>query len=272
MSRSALLSLLCGATATALAQPASYVLTVDTPASNVTVNVTALGFNDSDSTGISGSVSATVAPGSGAPAAIHLTVLVLDATETLSVNLGNVILGGVMANSPDFGLRMGNGYGAAGRPTAVGGGGAFTQAGNLVQTIGMLNYQGYGFLGGGFGSGSVDMSANDPSVADLGGTVTIGGGMITLTLPVNITQQIPFDGFTATVVATGTIVARAPLATVVTGDLTGDGCVNQSDLGTLLADFGCTAGLLLCPGDVTGDGETNQSDLGVLLANFGAGC
>jgi hypothetical protein len=54
------------------------------------------------------------------------------------------------------------------------------------------------------------------------------------------------------------------------GDLNGDCTVNQSDLGILLADWGCAgAG---CPGDIDNDGTTGQSDLGILLANWGASC
>jgi glucose/arabinose dehydrogenase len=51
------------------------------------------------------------------------------------------------------------------------------------------------------------------------------------------------------------------------GDLDGDGCVGQSDLGILLAAFNNTPA-----GDLDEDGDTDQSDLGILLANFGAGC
>ena len=56
----------------------------------------------------------------------------------------------------------------------------------------------------------------------------------------------------------------------VPGDLNGDGCVDQSDLGILLADWGCTGGN--CPGDCDGDGDTDQADLGILLAHWGDGC
>ena len=56
----------------------------------------------------------------------------------------------------------------------------------------------------------------------------------------------------------------------VPGDLNGDGCVDQADLGTLLADWGCTGGD--CPGDADGDGDTDHSDLGVVLAHWGEGC
>ncbi|HUU95362.1 MAG TPA: S8 family serine peptidase [Phycisphaerae bacterium] len=54
------------------------------------------------------------------------------------------------------------------------------------------------------------------------------------------------------------------------GDLNGDGCVDQQDLGVLLADWDCTGGD--CPGDCDGDGDTDQEDLGILLAHWGEGC
>jgi hypothetical protein len=54
------------------------------------------------------------------------------------------------------------------------------------------------------------------------------------------------------------------------GDLDGDGCVDQADLGILLADWGCTGGN--CPGDCDNDGDTDQADLGILLAHWGEGC
>jgi len=54
------------------------------------------------------------------------------------------------------------------------------------------------------------------------------------------------------------------------GDLNGDGCVDQEDLGILLADWGCTGGD--CPGDCDDDGDTDQEDLGILLAHWGEGC
>jgi len=50
------------------------------------------------------------------------------------------------------------------------------------------------------------------------------------------------------------------------GDLDGDGTTGQSDLGILLADWGCIGD---CVGDLDGDGHTGQSDLGILLADWG---
>ncbi|MCK4874085.1 MAG: NF038122 family metalloprotease [Phycisphaerales bacterium] len=48
------------------------------------------------------------------------------------------------------------------------------------------------------------------------------------------------------------------------GDLDGDGDVDQSDLGLLLAAY-----LLTDEGDLDGDGDTDQSDLGILLGDYG---
>ncbi len=92
-------------------------------------------------------------------------------------------------------------------------------------------------------------------------------------------DQYPFflavygaDDRVGTLIANGD--ARIWLASglfgAIPGDLNGDGCVDQSDLGILLADWDCTGGD--CPGDCDGDGDTDQSDLGILLAHWGEGC
>jgi hypothetical protein len=51
------------------------------------------------------------------------------------------------------------------------------------------------------------------------------------------------------------------------GDLNGDGCVDLTDLGILLASYEVDDG-----GDIDGDGDTDLADLGALLANYGVGC
>lgn len=71
--------------------------------------------------------------------------------------------------------------------------------------------------------------------------------------------------------------AKAPKLTIVLGpasipgDVNQDGCVNISDLGVVLTNFGLSSGATLAQGDVTGDGRVDISDLGVVLANFGQG-
>jgi hypothetical protein len=53
------------------------------------------------------------------------------------------------------------------------------------------------------------------------------------------------------------------------GDLDGDSAVAQSDLGILLADWGCASD---CVGDLDGDDDVDQADLGILLVNWGSLC
>jgi hypothetical protein len=55
-------------------------------------------------------------------------------------------------------------------------------------------------------------------------------------------------------------------------DLDDDGVVGQTDLGVLLAGFGCLPGASPCPSDLDDDGDTDQSDLGLLLASYGTTC
>lgn len=54
------------------------------------------------------------------------------------------------------------------------------------------------------------------------------------------------------------------------GDTDGDGDVDITDLGAVLAHFGGPGAL--ADGDVNGDGQVNITDLGEVLANFGAPC
>ncbi|MFG0252319.1 MAG: BACON domain-containing protein [Phycisphaerales bacterium JB038] len=63
------------------------------------------------------------------------------------------------------------------------------------------------------------------------------------------------------------VIEQAGADPSIPGDLNGDGCVDQEDLGTLLASYGIDGG-----GDVDGDGMTGQADLGILLAHWGEGC
>lgn len=62
------------------------------------------------------------------------------------------------------------------------------------------------------------------------------------------------------------VAARNPFWTV--GDIDGDGCVNLSDLGQLLADYGRVDEPART--DLTEDGRTNLADLGLMLSNYGA--
>ncbi len=56
------------------------------------------------------------------------------------------------------------------------------------------------------------------------------------------------------------------------GDTNGDGTVNITDLGNVLANFGIGSGATRDQGDLDDDGDVDITDLGILLANFGVPC
>lgn len=60
------------------------------------------------------------------------------------------------------------------------------------------------------------------------------------------------------------------IAPLCQGDVNGDGCTNQSDLGIVLGNYGCQA-CTPAQGDLSGDGKVGQEDLGILLADYGCG-
>ncbi|MBW7904072.1 MAG: hypothetical protein LC135_13970 [Phycisphaerae bacterium] len=264
------------AAAPALGQ-ADYVFTVNPALSQVEVKVTLIEFSltDSDTSPVGGAVGATLTPAGGPFTQIHITDLALLLTEDINIFLdGSLLQGDIIATGQNMGLLMDEeGVGLPGAPAAVNGAGAFNQVGNWVQAAGTINYQGTGPLFGLLGSGTINLLEYPPNVVDQAGTVLDDGDTVTLTLPIDTAQVYPVVIANVEVHTTGVIVATAPSqGGSVPGDLTGDGCVGQSDLGILLADFGCTDGVGNCPGDVDGDGDTDQSDLGILLGHFGTGC
>lgn len=64
--------------------------------------------------------------------------------------------------------------------------------------------------------------------------------------------------------------ASLRLNILVTGDVNGDGCVDDVDLLLVLFSFGATGSLM--PEDLNDDGTVDDADLLIVLFNFGAGC
>ena len=86
----------------------------------------------------------------------------------------------------------------------------------------------------------------------------------------HVYTNVPAVGLPVTVGPGTTGYVSASVTNPLPGDLNDDDCVDQSDLGILLADWNCTGGG--CPGDCDGDGDTDHVDLGILLAHWGEGC
>ncbi len=66
------------------------------------------------------------------------------------------------------------------------------------------------------------------------------------------------------------VVAAYWLDTYITGDVNGDGCVNDADLLAVLFAFGQSGSGL--PEDLNRDGIIDDADLLIVLSNFGSGC
>jgi hypothetical protein len=148
--------------------------------------------------------------------------------------------------------------------------------------------------GGAFADIGSQVSINNQSVIAFYAELSNGGGggIFTGYDPVEhkvIQTGDPLDGSTVEAVTfqssqgindKGQIVFRAQLADGRSGvyradplplscpeDLDGDGLVNQSDLGIVVAFLGTSAA-----GDTNCDGMTDQGDLGQVLARYGKGC
>lgn len=96
----------------------------------------------------------------------------------------------------------------------------------------------------------------------------VGAGFLRFDAQENVYLGGNYQNFNTSAVDL-TVVRYASLVPTTPADLDGDGDVDLSDLGVLLADYGCTPNPEPCAGDLDGDGDTDLSDLGVLLSNFG---
>lgn len=220
-----------GSVAWAACLPGSYAyrFEIDDSQSFLEIEIGALGLVDSDSSSIIGHAEVTLTPTAGPFVEIHITELVADLTETLSYDLTNVLLGGVVADAVDAGIILGIGAATVGPPAAVDGLGAFNQVDNAVIVVGDVNYQGTGILGSGIGSGTIALEDFGATPTDIPGTVTASEGLITLATDLDSEGSFtdPDTGLTVDVTVRGDIVATAvvPLA----GDIDGDFDVDAGD-------------------------------------------
>ncbi len=131
-----------------------------------------------------------------------------------------------------------------------------------------------------FNSIALDPTAPDTVIyvgTDIGVFFTLDGGATwrNATQPyglpnvqVNTVRVIPGTGYL--MVATyGRGIWRIALPLTPTGDVNGDGCVEDSDLLMVLFAFGSTGSQ---PADLNRDGVVDDADLLIVLLNFGAGC
>jgi len=102
-------------------------------------------------------------------------------------------------------------------------------------------------------AGVITVDVSDPT------SMSIDGG---LTLPGMTAMGIAVSGASGYLAASDDLTVLDLSSCVLLGDLNGDGVVDSSDLGILLAAWGATGH----PADLDGDGVVGSGDLGILLA------
>ena len=155
--------------------------------------------SDAKSSPVTGTLGATLTPEFGSFSNIHITDLALDLVNDLSFDLFGGLVTGTGSN---LGLLMGGPYGSAGPATTVSSG-SFSQTGNLVQPVGVME------LDSPFGSDTVNLIDKPAEPMDFVGTVVDDGSAITITAPVNmywdLNELAGLDGY---VTLSGSLVAQ----------------------------------------------------------------
>jgi len=169
---------------------------VDTTSSKLQVSVTYSGVSgNSNKSGVDGTVTANVATSGSTISQIQITDFYLYTTQKLSVTLDYIFFTET-ASTDKLTLDL-TSYGSA---ASVSNTGSFTQAGNAVQSTGDLDYSGL-YTG--------TKALESTSATDISGTIVNNSGILTLTIPVSVTQYQTVNGSIATITITGTIIATA---------------------------------------------------------------
>jgi hypothetical protein len=99
----------------------------------------------------------------------------------------------------------------AGPAVSVDGSGTFNQLGNFVDTTGTIFLTGSGLAGLIELPPSAELNQTNVAYDFTGASITQNGATLTLAVPIDLTQSIVDPSYTATVHATGTIYATAPV-------------------------------------------------------------
>jgi MYXO-CTERM domain-containing protein len=237
------------------------------------------GFEDSDTSGVSGNALATTNVAFLANGQVDtfqdiaFTGGSVAFEDDLNFNI-NAIIGSVLVD----GTGLAGTLGTPAPPAAMSGSGGFDLSfHDITVDQGVLTAQGTGLLSD--VSQTVDFSAT-PTTAALLGSATLGfsldsvlgnTGYYTATLVAPVSFNAPFDagGVTVNVSAEGTLIATDTFARQFTtpGDLDGDGLVGVVDLDLLLAEWGASGSVA----DADGSGTVDGDDLAIVLNHWGDG-
>ena len=256
-------------------------LTVDAGQSSLSVEVSAVGVSDSDSTPLSGTVSLEL-DSYAAPTGVSVDDFALNATNSLSFNFSLGFLGSASLTISGISASY-----AAAMPTAVApvdGGGAFTIVGVPIALTGSGTASASGLFSALDGT-TVNLADFGTFSGDLGGTVQVVGSDVNLSVVLSGTGEQVVSGITITSTADLTLVASGPVPMVACpgdiaddfGLLGADGMVSFGDFLALLGLVGpCPGGTPGCTGDIAddfglpgGDGMVSFGDFLALLGLVG---
>ncbi len=193
---------------------ADLTFTIEDTLSSIVFSADILGDTDSDSSAVTGTIGATLDPGSTPFSTIQVTDINALLLEAMHFEL-SILFGTAVLDLTNAGLLLGEGdgvsppYGTVGPPAGVDALGDFTQTGNAFEGTGTA-------VGSAPIIGEFDLNLRDLGTfaADLPGTVTSDGSTVTLTVEI-VGIEIPVDvdplGPIGTVFVDGVIVATAPV-------------------------------------------------------------
>ncbi len=196
-----------------------YVLTLDVPEQFVvdptrsgarmvaTLTIEQLGDReDTDSTGVSGTITAEIVPNTEPFTEAQLLAMNLVLAEAMSFTFDFTILGNIIVTTDADSLGLGlSTVGPAAPVTA----GSFLQAGDSLNMNGRLDVSATGLLANAVPSGPAFLDVNVPT--DISGTIVQNGSDLTLSFPLDAQGSFNVDANTVDVDLQGTVVATGPV-------------------------------------------------------------
>jgi hypothetical protein len=254
----------------AAAQPT--VLVIDPLQSSVTIeicisNPLAGTRCDTDSSPIAGDVEIEL-DDYGTPTQVTLNRFDYATTQALSYFFNFGVLGTVSGSAAT--VALGSPMGAAPVTAAVAGDGSFTLMGIPSEAAGTINISSTGLIGTVIGNQTIDLATLAVDPFDVSGTVSVSGGVVTLSFSAPLVgSSTTTDGTTIAVdgQAVGVAVGPVPEAPC-PADANGDGLLLPNDFSAWIAAFNAQGPAC----DQNGDGLCLPNDFSAWIANFNAGC